>query len=80
MEVCRIEDSAVTIKAMDDKKIVVGDDDRSKLVKWNINGLAYEKCVGFYLDGNTDRLLSSDEIFLPTKEPYSEDPSAGGYS
>ena len=42
--------------------------------------MAYERCIGLYFDGNIDKLISNEEVFIPTKNPYSDDPSAGSYS
>ena len=40
-QVCRVEDSAVTIKSIEDDTIVVSEQDVALLSKWNQNGLAY---------------------------------------
>jgi hypothetical protein len=57
VQVCRIEESAVVVKAMDQGRIVVSEEDKGRLAKWRHSCMAYERCIGFYLDGNIDRLI-----------------------
>ena len=44
-----------------------------KLKNWNQEGLAYERCIGFYLNGKTDKLLESTEIIMPKENPYGQE-------
>lgn len=40
-QVCRVEDSAVTVKSIEEDTIVVSEQEVALLSKWNQNGLAY---------------------------------------
>ena len=76
-----MEDSAVRIKAVQDKQIIVVEEDASNLAHWKPSkSFAYEKCIGFYAKGDTDVLLSQQEVLMPEADHYSQDQNKAIYS
>ncbi len=76
-----MEDSAVTIKAVQGNQIIVVEEDASNLARWKpAKSFVYEKCIGFYAKGDTDILLSQQEVLMPETDHYSEDHNRAIYS
>lgn len=76
-----MEDSAVRIKAVQDKQLIVVEEDALNLAYWKPSkSFAYEKCIGFYAKGDTDVLLSQQEVLMPEADHYSQDHNKAIYS